>query len=132
MKRRDFLANSALAMLGLSFSKSVFSNTFNRTESLTTFQPVNPDSMRELRAIFTNLDHAKAIGRAYLETQHAVRYADELAKRSGLDLRSPNTPMKEHIRARSRSDFSQGNTVIVIGWVLSVSEASVCALLTLA
>ena len=132
MKRREFLSNSALAILGLSFSQSVLSNTLNQTESVPTFQSVDPDSLRELRGVFSNLDHAKAIGRAYLETQHAVRHTDELAKRSGLDLRSPDTPMKEHIRERSRSDFSQGNTVVVNGWVLSVSEACVCALLTLA
>lgn len=131
MKRREFLLSSILTTLGFSVISPVSSRSLSRLGAPSTGSCSATDSLRELRALFSNPEHAKAIGKAYLSTPNTAHCRDTLARAAGLDLRSPHIPMREHIRDRSGKDFARGETVIVNGWVLSKTEASACALLTL-
>lgn len=76
----------------------------------------------------------KAIGKAY-----GAAYPDEYSvkklerKLAGNDLSSATSP-KEIFAALSknvRADFDSGNTIILEGWVLSLTEARQCALFSL-
>lgn len=129
MKRRKFLLSSLLMMLGFSAISPVSSRSLFRLGVPSTGSCSATDSLRELRALFSNPEHAKAIGKAYLSSPRVAHCWDTLARGAGLDLRSPHISMKEHIRDRSGKDFARGETVIVNGWVLSKTEASACALL---
>ena len=74
------------------------------------------------------------VGRRYLETG-----ADGIAASALLDqvlprgVRSrPEAEIRSCLLTRIRRDFVSGTTVEVEGWVLSVTEARLCALVALA
>ena len=91
-----------------------------------------------LRALVPAPDSARLIGRAYL-----AGYPDEsgddatlarliLADLGGGDPRAPlpvdTRRLRETIAARVREDFRHGRTARVEGWILSRTEARLCAL----
>jgi hypothetical protein len=79
-------------------------------------------------------EQVREIGRRYREIVPAERDAESLRARilaarppaSRLE-RAPRTPIAELVRG----DFADGRTVVVRGWVLSVTEARQCALFSL-
>jgi hypothetical protein len=62
---------------------------------------------------------ARAIGAAYLRAHPN----DSLT-----DARAIATQPRAHIAARVREDFAAGRVVLLDGWMLSVTEARLCAL----
>ena len=87
-----------------------------------------------LLSTFSDPRSAAFIGKAYLEGRHTEAHAWELAK--GLeealklypnDSRQPDA-LRAAMQARQRDDFANGRTVNVAGWMLSQTEARLCAL----
>jgi hypothetical protein len=82
-----------------------------------------------LAGIFREPASARAIGRAYL--RQAPEEADAARP---LDLIHPGdcaalstTELRRAVAARQRADFAAGRTVLLDGWVLSRTEARLCA-----
>lgn len=84
------------------------------------------DTETILRRFIDDFESAAAVGRRYLET--LPRDNDRAALRAEL------IPLLEHdglARIRER-EFAAGETVILGGWVLTRTEARICALAALA
>jgi hypothetical protein len=83
---------------------------------------------------------AAAVGRAYLgaypDEADAARLAlhlERALRAQGLEpRRAPAPRLRAALAEQSRADFAAGRTVRVEGWVLSQSEARLCALAALA
>lgn len=99
-----------------------------------------PDPLaKHLTALFAHPASAAVVGRAYLRT--APMEADE---RRLVDLVCEGIPggravvaagdvgqLHNHIRQAQRRDFAQGRLARLDGWVLSQTEARLCALVAL-
>jgi len=102
-------------------------------------RPLHADAARLLEA-FRQRESAAAVGRAYLATRPEERDAPRLAGAVSRDLRDggcdPATgdraDLRRAVSGRVRQDFADGRTVTVDGWVLSRTEARLCALAALA
>jgi len=85
----------------------------------------------ELTNLVSNKISAAEIGKAYLVQSGSEKdlrsIANALSHACGGPHGAPDK-MKEALCSRIRGDFAQGRTVRVQGWVLSQTEASVCAL----
>jgi hypothetical protein len=97
--------------------------------------PIDP-AVAKLRSLVTDPAGARCIGQLYLRQAPAEQDPAHLASLilSSLQLSSDN-PLRLRRRALSklfsvgvRADFAAGRTVILDGWVLSRTEARVCAL----
>lgn len=80
----------------------------------------------------------EALGKAYLEMAPQENTPATLIDHLLLDARNKPIPaptdsleLKEFLQQKVQSDFESGNTVIVSGWVLSLTEARQCALFSL-
>jgi len=82
---------------------------------------------------------AAVVGRAYLAGHPAEAKRDWLAERLGADLRcqdcdparSDAARLRAGLARQLRADFGQSRVVRVDGWVLSLTEARLCALAAL-
>ena len=82
---------------------------------------------------------AAVVGRAYLAGHPAEADRSWLAERLGADLRcqdcdparSDAARLRTGVARQLRADFAQSRVVRVDGWVLSVTEARLCALAAL-
>jgi hypothetical protein len=82
---------------------------------------------------------AAVVGRAYLADHPAEADRDWLAAQLGADLRcqdcdparSDTARLRAALARQLRADFAQRRVVRVDGWVLSVTEARLCALAAL-
>lgn len=84
-----------------------------------------------LRSMIGDLDSARRIGRAYLETAPEAsreRLLVELFPR----LEPAMGDWRDSFAARCRQDFADGNTLRIEGWVLARTEVRLCALAALA
>jgi hypothetical protein len=88
--------------------------------------------------LFRRKESARVIGRTYLQAcpseARASCLVDEIA--SGLEggagaLRTGNAELKRRLALRIRNDFAEDEIVCLEGWVLSRTEARLCALATL-
>ena len=83
-----------------------------------------------LAGLFRHPDSARAVGAAYLRQNPDEADAERLAALLGPDLGESEGPaLASRLAARQRADFTTGRTVVVEGWVLSLTEARICALL---
>jgi len=97
-------------------------------------------TVHHLLGLMTNLNHAKVIGTAYLQTRAQISTGFSLA--ASLCSQCPGGTAKlaqmnqrefqQWLHDRQTADFIQGRTVNVQGWVLSQTEAELCALAALA
>ena len=91
---------------------------------------------RVLSRLFGNPENAKVIGVSYLKHYPEHANLELLLDVLGPDLATLATTdshaLLNHIHALQRQDFIDGETVIVNNWILSRTEASMCALLVLA
>jgi len=99
--------------------------------------PPAADAAGRLRALVPAADSARLIGRAYLagypdESGDDATLARLILADPGGDPRVPlpsdTQRLRETIAARVREDFRQGRTARVEGWILSRTEARLCAL----
>ena len=94
---------------------------------------------RRLADMLRHRDSAARLGRLYLDEK--PREADTtllvtlIGAARGPALPPPSPATDEALRAdledRIRNDFTYGNTVAVDGWLLSLTEARLCALVSL-
>ena len=72
------------------------------------------------------------LGRKYRAAVPAERDASALTQ-AMLGATSPATPsaLRQHINERVQRDFDAGETIMLDGWILSVTEARQCALYSL-
>ncbi|MEX2203015.1 MAG: hypothetical protein WD965_02890 [Actinomycetota bacterium] len=92
-----------------------------------------------LVAILGHPESARAVGRAYLASTStdasASRLVDQISRglagsRSKIE-ETTDTELRELLVARIVADFSEGLVVEVDGWILSSTEARLCALAAL-
>jgi hypothetical protein len=83
-----------------------------------------------LVALLADQASARQVGRAYLKAMPAD--SDRAQLLSQLAARLDHDPSRETYAACCRRDFAEGRTVTVNGWVLSQTEARLCALAALA
>lgn len=88
-----------------------------------------------LSRLFTTPENARAIGVQYLK--HYPNHTDRnlLLSSLGPEIATHATEdsptFLKHLDERRRQDFNNGETVIVNNWILSRTEAGLCALLAL-
>jgi hypothetical protein len=88
-----------------------------------------------LVALFTDPGSARTIGLAYLRTVGEAEASPERlvqAISGASEAVMASSELKRVIGARIRSDFAEGAIVTVDGWMLSRTEARLCALAALA
>jgi hypothetical protein len=94
---------------------------------------------RRLAGTLRHRDSAAVLGRLYLDTApqeaDAARLVTLIGAAKGPELPPVSTATDESLRAsleaRIRNDFINGDTVAVNGWLLSITEARLCALVSL-
>jgi hypothetical protein len=95
--------------------------------------------VRALLRTLTSRDSAAIVGRMYLSGMPSEACPERLVRllchagcgwRRGLE-RAPAEHLRQWMREAVRKDFRTGQVVTVDGWRLSVTEARVCALVTL-
>ena len=119
MDRRQFLRDSGLVLL-------TGWTAVGCTEPADEGNLANPAILPILGA-----DHVRSIGRSYREAVPAERGAGALRRaiveaREGADVERSTTGSS--LDRSVREEFDRGRTVVVDGWILSVTEARQCAL----
>ncbi|WP_046865779.1 hypothetical protein [Microvirga massiliensis] len=134
MKRRELLQRLAAAIL-LPFVPG----RANAFASETPECGAGSQAMRKmLSELFCHHESACAVGREYLRLLPASEASAEhllhhLHGADGGPLTATNpAKLRVLIREAQRNDFAEGRTVMVDGWVLSETEARLCALAALA
>jgi hypothetical protein len=129
MKRRQFL--SAFALSGV-----LWTAWQSRARA---WLPSGRGAADRLVAVLRRPASAAVVGRAYLAGHPAEADRAWLAAQLGGDLRcqdcdparSDATRLRAGLARQLRADFAQSRVVRVDGWVLSVTEARLCALAAL-
>lgn len=85
-----------------------------------------------LRSMIADLESARRIGQAYLQSAPEDADRDRLLADLFPRLEPEAGDRRDSFAARCRQDFADGATVRVDGWVLSRTEARLCALAALA
>jgi hypothetical protein len=87
---------------------------------------------------FHHVSEARDIGHYYLEvypdeavTEKMQRQVEDSLGEVPSDVISDEGKFRHFVQEKIRSDFKQGKTVTLDGWVLSETEARLCALLAL-
>jgi hypothetical protein len=130
MHRRGFVIGIA------SFAAALLANLPLRADPL----PGGPEALRRLAGTFDHPHSAAAIGRTYLRQYPAEAAPQRLASEIARDLdclgcrlpRAEEAHLRSAVRERIRRDFAEGVVVNVDGWVLSRTEARLCAIAALA
>ena len=129
MDRRDFLRLAASALV-LPLER-LWLGVFGKIQPA-----VLGGSASRLLGLLRDRASAVAVGKAYgvhhaLEMD-AARLAAWIESRLALGTqRLPQPELRERLQAAIREDFAQGSTVDVYGWMLSATEARLCALAAL-
>ena len=95
--------------------------------------------VRTLTAVFRHSASAAAVGAAYLQQKpneaHQRRLADLIVSADPILCRDITTARGEHVRRRleqcHRADLANSRTVKIDGWIVSLTEARLCALVAL-
>ncbi|AOY81254.1 hypothetical protein BJP36_16440 [Moorena producens JHB] len=79
---------------------------------------------------FPHLQHCQGIGLGYLQQYPEVGRLEQLLQAITKDFLLPDSQSDPFnwLRNQIRTDFAQKNTVQVEGWILSKTEAQLCAL----
>lgn len=111
-----------LAALAISAPLAITPRAFARTRSA-----ASPGMAAALRQLLPNAASAAVIGRAYLDRyeEEASPRVLERSIRESLGKQSPDAGV---LLQRIRRDFDTGDTVRLDGWLLSRTEARLCAL----
>ncbi len=119
MNRRQFtLTLAGCSILGL--SGFVQSNSVPLTSSI-------------VASLFTHHESAINLGKHYLTLFPEEANYDWLMRQTiPTSTHSNPQTLKHALKIQRQQDFYEGNTVILEGWILSRTEARLCALLALA
>ena len=130
MKRRNFIALTALTAATVSFP---FINCSNSNPELDKKLAI-PEMLSQLCDEKTILEIGTFYGKALPDNYSLTGMESELLKNTGGKTISSSTAATEInsiLKEQVQHDYATGNTVIVNGWVLSVTEARQCALFSL-
>jgi hypothetical protein len=86
--------------------------------------------------VFSDRASARRVGREFLRIEYdgaSVLPEDDAigTARMARSVSTDQREMRENIRRLIRDDYDEGRTVCVDGWILSITEARLCALATL-
>ena len=130
MKRRNFITLSTLTAFAIGTPFSSCSSPDPELDKKISI----PQTLSQL----LDQNSIKAIGRAFgvdRPDEYSVKKLERnLSKDAKGDYFSSTTPLKEiseTINRNTQGDFDDGNTLILDGWVLSLTEARQCALFSL-
>jgi hypothetical protein len=120
--RRGFLAGLAAGIVGAAIGLRLHWSGGGATG----------DAMR-LAGVLQHPDSAARLGRLYLDGTPREADAARLVTLIGAAPVSVTTDeaLRASLDERIRNDFINGNTVAVDGWLLSITEARLCALVSL-
>jgi hypothetical protein len=127
MKRRTWLAAPAVWVVGVAAGGSTFPPV----------QALPAASFDKLAGLFAPLRDAHRLGLIYLQQHPVEAHAEVLARlvtgRAWADV-LPMAPadLTRAITARQAVDFAAGHVVALDGWILSRTEARLCALAAVA
>jgi len=131
MNRRKFIIASLGCLTGFAFLRKAVSSPV-----LPNIYRSDPDDVGYvLSRLFSDPENARAIGARYL-AQYPER-SDRDSIVADLGLPSPESgkykkdALKNWIAESQRRDFAAGKTVMVNNWILSRTEANLCALIAL-
>ena len=126
MKRKEFIHLSAFTVVAVSFS--LLDSCKGPVSDTATSQPAF------LSRLFDEVT-IKKTGQAYLQKTPAENTHDELvrllANNNTIASSSDETAIHQYLEEKIKNDFDEGKTVMINGWVLSVTEARQCALSSL-
>lgn len=129
ISRRDLLKRLALGGLITALPASVLLGPGREI-----FQPF----ASRLTRVFSNTRSAGIVGQRYLASNPLEADTAVLAARIAGDMRhylrlsSAATPrLRALLAERQKRDFAEGRTVTIDGWILSVTEARLCAIVAL-
>ena len=125
MNRRMFVFLATIGLSGISFSVAKWNRLFEGDHDL-----ASPGLLSQL----CNRKTIHSIGKMYLNMKPSESNQDWLLKSiigksfKELPESEPASLYSLKIESKIHSDFLMGKTVIVNGWILSVTEARQCAL----
>jgi hypothetical protein len=129
MKRRNFIALTALGAAAVSIPNINCMGSANEYEKKLAL----PQSLSRI----TDENEIIAIGKAYgniHKEEYTLKALEEQLQKNKAGNISATTPVKEldvFLEKNVNDDLDQGNTIVINGWVLSVTEARQCALFSL-
>jgi len=122
LTRRGFLAGLAAGVVGAALGLRLYWSGAR-----------TPAGAERLASTLPHSDSAVRLGRRYLEgapeeadAAHLIALIGTLPAGTESD-----AALRERLQARIRQDFIDGTTVAVDGWLLSLTEARLCALVSL-
>jgi hypothetical protein len=127
LTRRTVLAGLAAVIVGAAIGVRLYWSRDSATR----------EAVR-LAGVLKHPDSAARLGRLYLDDAPLEADAKRLVTRLGVS--GPTMPpisaateeaLRASLDARIRNDFINGDTVSVGGWLLSITEARLCALVSL-
>ena len=119
MKRRDFILIGVAGVAAISVPAYYFLRDFQYDKSLS-----EPQSL----SLICDSQTISAIGKQYRLQTPAEKSERQLVKRLLEDVSDEKDRVTEHLEERIIKDFETGNTIIIDGWILSMTEARQCAL----
>ncbi len=130
--RRIFL--KLILFTGLILSAKFIIDKFTVFKSLST-----TEFEEKLVKLFQNKESAKEVGLAYLkktpkerDKQKLLTAISSILKKNHTHFIKADTPkLREWLYVRRQLDFEEGRLVEVQGWLLSITEAQLCALAAL-
>jgi hypothetical protein len=126
MKRRDFIQLSAFATAAISLPL-----LHSCSPSLTEQAMAQPLFLSRL----FDENTIKETGKAYLKNASSENNKNKLvqllAGNNNIINSTDEKPIHQYLDKKIHDDFETGNTVLVKGWVLAVTEARQCALFSL-
>ena len=128
MKRRNFIAISATALVGISIPFACSS------EDYTNIVSVMPKPLPLGK--FCNEKELQKIGTNYIqlipEENELSTIGRQIFRNEAGQLVEPNAvAIEKLINEKMQNDFQADNTMMVDGWIISITEARVCGILSL-
>ena len=120
MKRRNFILIASAGIAALSIPTYYFYLKQDKYDSLLA-EP------RSLSLIWDN-ETINDIGNRYRELVHGESKERSLVGALNKELSYDNDDLAAALDQKIGEDFASGNTVMIDGWILSVTEARQCAL----
>jgi len=131
-KRRDLLRHLAFASVTMALPALALAPPGPATG---VFQPLGA----RLQRFFAHTESARAIGRRYLASTpdqiDAVRLTAQICQTRENHLRlayADANELRMFLAEQEKADFAEGRTVMLGGWIISQTEARLCALAALA
>ncbi len=127
MKRKPFIISAAVVALGLPAVYHFRKNKWNNDSPLTL--PVMLYSFCDEKTILQIGDTYRNLVPAENTKQKLEQLI--LVNNKGLTVNNDHEEIAAFIDSKIREEFSLSQTIIIKGWVIAVTEARQCALLTL-